>query len=74
MVIEISDLISVGSYGYSKHSSVYYIGKVIWALVNNPAVSASATNNTMYQRVLYITRIGALSTGCYSGIRGIKER
>ena len=74
MVIELSDLISVGSCEYPKYSSAYCIGKAIWALVNTPAISASTADNIMCQRVLHTTRIGTLGTGCCSGVGGIKER
>ena len=73
VVVELSDLIGVGSWGWPKHSKVHLIGKVICAFVKKPAVSDSATEATTLRNILQMTRMGESRIG-YSCVDGVEDR
>jgi len=53
----------VGSYGWLRYSKARWIGRAIYVLMNIPAISDLAAEETICYRVLYITKTGVFRGG-----------
>ena len=60
VALELSNLIGVGSYRWLRYLKVYHNSRAIWVFIKIQVVSALVAEETMYQRVLHVTRTGTL--------------